>query len=75
MKGKANHDQPQSKDIEIYWCEGLRLATSLKQRTLTPSLMLNKLANYPKQNTLAKALGEIDLIERTLFMLDWFRDP
>lgn len=30
---------------------------------------------YPKQNGLAKALREIGRIERTLFMLDWFRDP
>jgi TnpA family transposase len=37
--------------------------------------MLKKLASYPKQNGLAKALREIGRIERTLFMLDWFRDP
>ncbi len=30
---------------------------------------------HPKQNGLAKALREIGRIERTLFMLDWFRDP
>ncbi|EMQ7461956.1 Tn3 family transposase, partial [Escherichia coli] len=28
-----------------------------------------------KQNGVAKALREIGRIERTLFMLDWFRDP
>lgn len=28
-----------------------------------------------KQNGLAKALREIGRIERSLFMLDWFRDP
>lgn len=37
--------------------------------------MLKKLASYPKQNGLAKALREIGRIERTLFMLNWFRDP
>ncbi|EKN6288941.1 DUF4158 domain-containing protein [Yersinia enterocolitica] len=30
---------------------------------------------YPKQNGLAKALREIGRIERSLFMLGWFRDP
>lgn len=55
------------KDIETHWNEILRLATA--------SLMLKKLASYPKQNGLAKALREIGRIERTLFMLDWFRDP
>ena len=39
------------------------------------SLMMKKPASYPKQNSLAKALREIGRIERTLFMLDWFRDP
>ena len=63
------------KEIEIHWREVLRLATSIKQGTVTASLMLRKLASYPKQNGLAKALREIGRIERTLFMLDWFRDP
>jgi len=63
------------KDIETHWNEILRLATSIKQGTVTASLMLKKLASYPKQNGLAKALREIGRIERTLFMLDWFRDP
>lgn len=63
------------KEIEIHWREVLRLATSIKQGTVTASLMLRKLASYPKQNGLAKALREIGRIERTLFMLDWFREP
>ena len=37
--------------------------------------MLKKVASNPKQNGLAKALREIGRIERTLFMLDWFRAP
>lgn len=36
--------------------------------------VLKKLASYPKQNGLAKAQREIGRIQRTLFMLDWFRD-
>lgn len=54
--------------------EILRLATSIKQGTVTASLMLKKLASYPKQNGLAKAQREIGRIVRTLFMLDWIRD-
>ena len=49
--------------------------TPIKQGTVTASLMMKKLASYPKQNGLAKALREIGRIERSLFMLDWFRDP
>lgn len=62
-------------EIDTHWNEILRLATSIKQGTVTASLMLKKLASYPKQNGLAKALREIGRIERTLFMLDWFSDP
>ncbi|WP_338885694.1 Tn3 family transposase [Xenorhabdus sp. TH1] len=60
---------------ESHWNEVLRPASSIKQGTVTASLMMKKLASYPKQNGLAKALKEIDRIERTLFMLDWFRNP
>ena len=37
--------------------------------------MLRKLAGFPRQNSVARALREIGRIERTLFMLDWFDDP
>lgn len=63
------------KEIEIHWREVLRLVTSIMQGIVTAPLMLKKLTSYPKQNGPAKALRDIDRIERTLFMLDWFRDP
>ena len=37
--------------------------------------MLKKLAAYPRQNGLAKALRELGRLERTLFTLDWLEDP
>jgi TnpA family transposase len=37
--------------------------------------MLRKLAGYPRQNPVARALREIGRVERTLFMLDWLDDP
>lgn len=49
--------------------------TEPKQGTVTASLMMKKLASYPKQNGFAKALRGIGRTERALFMLDWFRDP
>ncbi len=52
----------------------LRLATSIRQGTVTASLMLRKLGSYPRQNGLAVALREIGRIERTLFVLDWLQD-
>ena len=62
------------KEIETHWHEVLRLASSIKQGTVTASVMMKKLASYPKQNGLAKALRDIGRIERSLFILDRFRD-
>ena len=61
--------------IEESWDETLRLAASIKAGTVTASTMLKKLAGYPRQNPVARALREIGRIERTLFMLDWMDDP
>ncbi|SOS42507.1 TnpA transposase [Pseudomonas syringae] len=49
------------------------LAASIKQGTVTASLMLRKLGSYPRQNGLAVALRELGRIERTLFILDWLQ--
>ncbi|OAI01501.1 hypothetical protein A1332_17715 [Methylomonas methanica] len=62
------------KSIQTHWDEILRLATSIKQGTVTASLMLRKLGSYPRQNGLAVALRELGRIERTLFILDWLQN-
>ena len=59
--------------IEEHWSDILRLATSIKQGTVTASLILRKLGSYPRQNGLALALREVGRIERTLFILDWLQ--
>ena len=61
------------KPIRAHWDEILRLATSIRQGTVTASLMLRKLGSYPRQNSLALALRELRRIERTLFILDWLQ--
>ncbi len=64
------------KEIETHWNEVLRLATSIKQGTVTASLMLKKLVQLPQTKRPGKSVtGNWYRIERTLFMLDWFRDP
>jgi TnpA family transposase len=69
-------DKPiNTKVILSQWPEWLRLVTSIKQGTVTASLMLRKLASYPRQNGLALAMREIGRIERTLFAIDWLLDP
>jgi TnpA family transposase len=60
--------------ISDHWFELLRLAMSIKMRTVTASVILRKLAAYPRQNGLAHALRELGKLERTLFTLDWLQD-
>jgi len=80
-KGEATYDALKPmiggtlnlKHIRAHWDEILRLATSIKQGTVTASLMLRKLGSYPRQNGLAVALRELGRIERTLFILDWLQ--
>jgi TnpA family transposase len=62
------------KIIQTHWDEILRLAASIKQGTVTASLMLRKLGSYPRQNGLAVALRELGRIERSLFILDWLQN-
>jgi TnpA family transposase len=50
------------------------LAASIKQGTVTASLMLRKLRSYPRKNGLAVALSQLGRIERTLFALDWMQN-
>ncbi len=61
------------KHVRAHWDDILRLASSIKQGTVTASLMLRKLGSYPRQNGLAVALRELGRIERTLFILDWLQ--
>lgn len=58
-----------------HWDEILRLAASIKQGTVTASLILRKLGSYPRQNGIALALRELGRIERTLFALGWMQNP
>lgn len=61
--------------IEDNWDEILRAAASIRHGTTSASLLMRKLASYPKQNQLAKALAEMGKIERTIFLLQWLQDP
>jgi Tn3 transposase DDE domain len=61
--------------IEENWDETLRMTASIRAGTVAPSVLLRRLAAYPRQNALARALREIGCLERTLFILDWISDP
>ena len=64
-----------TKRIEQYWDDLLRLICSIGLGTVSASLILGKLAAYPRQNGLALALRELGRIERTLFTLEWIQSP
>ncbi|WP_173974431.1 Tn3 family transposase, partial [Magnetospirillum sp. LM-5] len=64
----ANH-------LAMNWEPLIRLAVSIRAGTVTASAALRKLAAYPRQNGLAVALRDLGRLERTLFTLDWLRDP
>lgn len=61
--------------VSDHWFELLRLALSIETGTVTASVILSKLAAYPRQNGLALALRELGKLERTLFTLQWLQDP
>ena len=61
--------------IRENWDDVVRLVASLQAGVVAPSVMLKKLAAYPRQNKLDLALQELGRIERTLFMLDWLESP
>jgi hypothetical protein len=54
------------KAIHDHWQDILRLVISIKTGTVTASVILRKLAAYPRQNGLALALRELGKLERTL---------
>ena len=60
--------------VEENWDEVLRLAASVRAGTVPPSVISRKIAAFPRQNALNKALREIGRVERSIFMADWLMD-
>jgi TnpA family transposase len=65
----------QVKKIREHWDDLLRLTSSVRTGTVTASLILKKLASYPRQNGLSVALREMGRIERSLYTLKWLQSP
>ncbi len=71
--------QVKSKLIIEQWDEMRRIASSIRHGTVSASLLMRKLAAYPRQNQVARALTEIGKLEigkleRTAYLLEYFRD-
>ncbi len=52
-----------------------RLAASIRQGTVSASLIMRKMASYPRQNQLARAFNEIGKLERTIHVLTYIQNP
>ncbi len=57
LKPMISSDRLNIKQIRAHWDEILRLTTSIKQGTVTASLMLRKLGSYPRQNGLYRGVA------------------
>lgn len=66
--------QIKSKLIIEQWDEMRRIASSIRHGTVSASLLMRKLAAYPRQNQVARALTEMGKLERTAYLLEYFRD-
>ena len=67
-------EQVNKKLISEQWEEMQRVASSIRHGTVSASLLMRKLAAYPRQNQVARALAEFGKLERTSFLLEYFRD-
>jgi len=69
IKGTAD-----SEIIVSNWDAMRHFSASIRHGTGSASLMMRKLASYPKQNQLALAFKEVGKIERTIFVLNYLLD-
>jgi len=60
--------------IVDHWEELKRLAGSIRHGVTPSSVLMRKLASYPRQNQLAQALTEVGKVEQTLHLLECYRD-
>lgn len=66
LRGRIN-----TKIIRENYDDVLRLAHSVREGTVSASLIMGKLGSYSRQNSLAIALREMGRIEKTIFILDY----
>ncbi|CAM4453494.1 Tn3 transposase DDE domain-containing protein [Paenibacillus xylanexedens] len=66
LRGQIN-----TKIIQENYDDVLRLAHSIREGTVSASLIMGKIGSYARQNSLATALREMGRIEKTIFVLDY----
>lgn len=66
LRGQIN-----TKVIKENYEDVLRLSHSIREGTVSASLIMGKLGSYSRQNSLATALREMGRIEKTIFILNY----
>lgn len=66
LRGQIN-----TKIIQENYDDVLRLAHSIREGTVSASLIMGKIGSYARQNSLATALREMGRIEKTILILDY----
>ncbi|MCH5033806.1 Tn3 family transposase [Listeria monocytogenes] len=69
LRGQIN-----TKVIKENYEDVLRLAHSIREGTVSASLIMGKIGSYSRQNSLATALREMGRIEKTIFILNYISD-
>lgn len=69
LRGQIN-----TKVIRENYEDVLRLSHSIREGTVSASLIMEKLGSYARQNSLATALREMGRIEKTIFILNYISD-
>ena len=59
------------KSIQENFDDVLRLSHSIREGSVSASLIMSKIGSYARQNSLATALKEMGYIEKTIFILDY----
>jgi TnpA family transposase len=70
LRGRIN-----TRLVRDTWDDVLRVAASIRHGTVSAALLMRKLAAYPRQNRIARALNEIGQLEKTIFILEYLGDP
>ncbi|GAB6154466.1 hypothetical protein JCM17380_32160 [Desulfosporosinus burensis] len=65
LRGQIN-----TKVIRENYDDVLRLAHSVREGTVSASIIMGKIGSYSRQNSMATALREMGRIEKTIFILD-----
>ena len=66
LRGQIN-----TRIIAANYDDVLRLAHSIREGTVSASLIIGKLGSYARQNSLSAALQEMGRIEKTIFIMDY----